>query len=98
MYEQERQMWGFVDNYDANGVPAGIVPVGSIPDVDKRRLDDEGKMRLAKVCAKAKTGYYLDMEKYKNATDPQERARLAAKIEEDEKLAMRYFEEGQKDG
>jgi hypothetical protein len=95
---EERNLWRFVDNYDANGVPAGVVPVGSIPNVDKSRMTDDSKLRMAKVCAKAKVGYYKDLERYKNTTDPAERARLGAILDEKEDRIERQFAEEQKHG
>lgn len=97
---ESKNLWGAIDNFDANGVPAGVVPVGSIPNVDKSRMTEESKLRMAKVCAKAKTGYYTDLERYKNTTDPAERARLGAILDEKEAQAERQFadEQGKKYG
>lgn len=92
-----QNLWGFIDNYDANGVPAGIVPPGSIPKIDKSHMTDEQKLSLAKVCAKGHAGYYYEMEKYKNATDPKERARLKESLDRKERVAMSRIEEAMKD-
>lgn len=98
MDNEERNLWRFIDNYDEKGVPAGIIPVGSIPNIDKSRMSDEQKVKLARVCAKAKTGYYLDLERYKKSTDPSERARLAAIMAEKEARTERMFAEEMNDG
>lgn len=70
-----------IDNYDENGVPAGCMPAGTLINIDKSRLSAEGKLALAKVCERAKLGYYLDMVHYKNSRDPAKRAELSEIIE-----------------
>lgn len=91
--ESERHLVGVIDNYDKDGKPAGCLDKRPTINLDKSRMSAQDKKRLALVVAKAETGYYLDLERYKNSKDPAERARLAAIMEYKLDKATKQFEE-----